>query len=77
MVCDQWNLTPSQAMNLDEDEYTKYCFNEAVAYALALHRKKRRDGEASSTMHNAQSKAKEQSALSFMTKDQYRMDKDQ
>lgn len=73
MVCDQWGMKPSEVINLNEDPYTEFCFNEAVAYAITLHRNKKMEEKKSDNSANNDSKSGD-TALSFMTKDKYKAD---
>lgn len=70
MVCEKWNEKPSEMINLNEDPFTEYCFNEAVSYALALHRKKANENDNNSS--SRREKVQDNSALDFMAKDKYK-----
>lgn len=76
MVSKKWNKRPSEMIGLDEDEFTKYCFDEAVAYFSNLQEKKAVDEARANEGSDSSVRGdkKHQNALDFLTQDQFKMD---
>jgi len=82
-----WGQRPSEVVQLDEDPYTEYCFDEAVAFSLILHEspspeeldEMRSKFDSQSLSGNDAFKVQKQdgtvqqfnNALDFMTQDKY------
>lgn len=83
-VSEKWGKRPSEIIELEEDPYTKYCFDEAVAFALALERSKNVPKENNGSFGNSYKQfgsgsRKRQgqtfnNALELMTQEKYRED---
>lgn len=78
MTCQTWGQRPSKILELNEDAFTEYCFDEAIAYAKHLYEVSAQEDKSNNSTSDIQKekglkgKGKTQNALSFMTQDRFK-----
>lgn len=70
MTCETWGIRPSEALELNEDPFTAYCFDEAIAYVKRLYESK---GSNESPQTRDTKDQRPKSALAFMTQDKFKV----
>jgi len=67
-MAETWGQRPSEMLGLDEDPYTTYCFDQAIAYMILLAKMPNGDdmGQAPRPQGTQGTQKKEDDALDFL-----------